>query len=181
MKKALCNKRNGCSHWDKHPNHQRRSAGDLLIACHSKWKGLPWLHGALTPVCLSILHIPDFYNLLLHSLTPETDTTISTSHKEKCARQFYVYKFVINSINHGTYRLPKHWSSVAMVISPGKMISWVLAHHDVYGKQLQAEIRYWWKQLRVIIKCITIYLPQHCQCLDGFLTLPSAQQQGGSM
>lgn len=59
-------------------NHQRLSWVDLLIACycHCQWKGLPWLHTASTPVCLYMLHIPDFYNSLLHSPTPNTPNNL---------------------------------------------------------------------------------------------------------
>lgn len=155
-----CNKK-GCSRCDKtsRPQSPETSVVDLLVACycHCQWKGLPWLHGASTLVCLYMLHIPDFYNSLLHSVTPNTPNNFPSFTRGANVRD----SFMIIDL----------WSTVSMLGHTGyqntgfllqwqigacNIIYWALAQDDVYEKQLQAVIRYWWKQPRVIYASISI-------------------------
>lgn len=119
-------KKNGCSHWKKNiHNDQRLSWADLLIACycHHKWKGLPWLHRALTLVYLTCLTFQTF-TICSSTIRLQTHPTIFPSHKEFDSFMIIDPWWKISKLGHW---FQKHKLCVAMgywCIHWGKLSEW---------------------------------------------------------
>lgn len=136
MKKKRPRRRGTKYHRRYQPRH---SWADLLMArdCHHQWKGLPWLHGALTLVSFEMFNIPGFLQFCSRAVRLRTRPT---TPRASCNRAWRVYGngSVMNGSDTETNTLAKQGVLLQSTFERtlGNIIYWVLVRDDLHEKQL---------------------------------------------